>query len=188
MSVRKFQLRFFRCIPFAVFIAAAYGGLSGEFASSAEVEVDLSPGDRVNVTVFGHTDLSGEFELDALGRLSLPLIGDIAAAGVTPSELQEVIVNELQPEFLINPRVTVQLLSFRPFYILGEVNSPGSYPYVGGMTVISAVAVAGGFTPRARINRLTIRRTVNGVQTEVTATRDMEIQAGDVIEVPERFF
>jgi len=153
-----------------------------------ETEVRLGPGDRVQVTVFGHEDLSGEFEVDNTGRLSLPLIESVRAQGLLPDELELLIVDALQPEFLINPRVTVQLLSFRPFYILGQVNSPGSYPYTGGMTVVNAVAVAGGYTPRARIKRIIIQRTVEGEQTEIAASPEMEIMPGDVIEVPERFF
>jgi len=150
--------------------------------------VRLSPGDRVLVTVFGHQDLSGEFEVNAMGSLNLPLVQDLPAQGVTLHELEQLIINKLQPDYLINPRVTVQLLSLRPFYILGEVNAPGSYPYSGGMTVVNAVAIAGGYTHRARVKRITIKRTVDDDQVEIPATPDMEIMPGDVINIPERFF
>lgn len=150
--------------------------------------VKLNPGDLVQITVFGHEDLSGEFELDAAGRLSLPLIEDISAVGVTLDELEQLIVEELRPDYLINPRVTAQLLSAQPIYILGEVNSPGSYPYRSGMSVVNAVAVAGGYTYRARVRRVVIRRVVDDVQVELRAEPEMEILPGDVIEVPERYF
>lgn len=148
----------------------------------------LSVGDTVQITVFGHDDLSGEFEIDAMGRLSLPLVEDIRAQGLTLNELEEAVVASLKPDILINPRVTAQLLSFRPFYILGEVNSPGSYPYSADMTVMRAVAVAGGFTHRARESRIVIRRSMEGDETEIDVKDDTRVLPGDVIEVPERFF
>lgn len=157
-------------------------------AHSQDAHVVLSPGDRVQITVFGHEDLSGEFEIDATGRLSLPLISDVAAQGLSLDELESAIVDELQPDYLINPRVTAQLLSLRPFYILGQVNNPGSYPYTGDMTIMRAVAVAGGFTPRARIKRIVIRRSMDGEEAEIRAGENAVVLPGDVIEVPERFF
>jgi len=156
--------------------------------AAEEANVQLSPADRVQVSVFGHADLSGEFEIDAMGRLSLPLIGGLSADGLTIEELETAIVDALQPEYLLNPRVTVQLISLRPFYILGEVNAPGSYTYTGDMTVVRAVAVAGGFTRRARTKRIVIRRVVDGVETEIPADNDTVVQPGDVINIPERFF
>ena len=153
-----------------------------------EDQIVLSPGDRVQIAVFGHQDLSGEFEIDAMGRLSLPLIQDISVQGLTIDELEEAVVNALKPDILINPRVTAQLLSLRPFYILGEVNAPGSYPYTADMTVMRAVAVAGGFTHRARENRIVIRRSMDGEETELAVSDDSKVLPGDVIDVPERFF
>jgi protein involved in polysaccharide export with SLBB domain len=161
---------------------------AGTVMADDEPEVRLGPGDRVLVTVFGHEDLSGEFEINTMGRLTLPLVQNVQAQGVTTNELEQLIIDKLQPDYLINPRVTVQLLSFRPFYILGEVNAPGSYPFSGGMTVVNAVAVAGGYTHRAREKRIVIKRTVDGEQVEIPATAETEIMPGDVIEVPERFF
>ena len=131
------------------------GLLLPAFAVEAdEPEVILSPADRVQISVFGHEDLSGEFEIDALGRISMPLIKDIPAQGLTLDELEQAIVEALQPDYLLNPRVTAQLVSLRPFYILGEVNTPGSYPIIGDMTVVRAVAIAGGYTHRARTKRI----------------------------------
>jgi len=162
--------------------------LAFQSVSAQDAHVTLSPADRVQVTVFGHEDLSGEIEVDTMGRISMPLVGNIPAQGLTLDELEQAIIDALQPDYLLNPRVTAQLLSLRPFYILGEVNAPGSYPFTGDMTVVRAVAVAGGFTHRARSKRIVIRRIVDGVETEMAADEDTEVQPGDVIEVPERFF
>jgi len=148
----------------------------------------LSAGDKLRITVYGHEDLSGEFEVDATGHVSLPLIGDIAAVDGTANDLEIAITDALQPDFLKNPRVSAELLNYRPFYIFGEVKSPGGYPYTSGMTIISAVAVAGGFTYRARKNRIRIIRGSDDDQVELEGKDDTPIQPGDVIEVPERFF
>ena len=148
----------------------------------------LSVGDNLRVTVYGHEDLSGEFEVDSTGSISLPLIGDIKVTGWTANELEAAIVDVLQPDYLKSPRVSVEFVDYRPFYIFGEVKSPGSYPYTSGMTVISAVAVAGGFTYRARKGRIRILRGTADDQVELEAENDTLILPGDVIEIPERFF
>jgi polysaccharide export outer membrane protein len=153
-----------------------------------ELEYQLSVGDKLRITVYGHEDLSGEFEIDSTGNISLPLAGDIKAAGGTANDLEASIVDALRPDYLKNPRISAELLNYRPFYIFGEVKTPGSYPYTSGMTVISAVAVAGGFTYRARKNRITIQRGKDDDQVELEADDDTQIRPGDVIEVPERFF
>ena len=173
-------------IGFTIFAAARAPGQDSAVAEGAEVI--LGPGDRVQVTVFGHEDLSGELEIDARGRLSLPLGSAVVAQGLTIDELESAIVDSLRPDYLVDPRVTAQLVSLRPFYILGEVNAPGSYPYASDMTIMKAVAIAGGFTPRARSKRVVIRRVVDGEETEVAAEDETVVRPGDVIEVPERFF
>jgi protein involved in polysaccharide export with SLBB domain len=148
----------------------------------------LAAGDQLRVSVYGHDDLSGEFEVDGNGQLSLPLIQDIDAANKTLNELETDITNELQPDYLKNPRVSVEVLSYRPFYIVGEVNEPGSYPYVSGMTVINGVALAGGFTYRAQKNRIKIIRAGGDSKQEIEASASTEVMPGDVIEIGERFF
>jgi polysaccharide biosynthesis/export protein VpsN len=148
----------------------------------------LASGDTVRVVVFGHPDLSGEFQLDDTGRVAMPLIPPIAAAGMTASELEVQITNALQPDYLVNPHVTVDVLSARPFFILGEVNKPGSYPHAAGLTVVNAVALAGGYTYRAARRKLTIIRAADPDQTKVHAEEATPVAPGDVIEVPERHF
>lgn len=148
----------------------------------------LGAGDQLRITVFGHEDLSGEFDVDGSGDISMPLIDNVRAEGKTPNELEAAIVSELSPDYLKDPRVSVDVLSYRPFYIFGEVNEPGSYAYVNGMTVLNAVAMAGGFTYRARTGEVQIIRATDQSRTPQEAQRDTFVLPGDVIEVPERFF
>jgi len=148
----------------------------------------LGPGDQLRVTVFGHEDLSGEFEVDGSGNISMPLINNVVAKGKTPDELEEAIVDQLSPDYLKDPRVSIDVLNYRPFYIFGEVNAPGSYPYVNGITVLNAVAMAEGFTYRARTSEVQIIRAADETRTPQPAQRDTVVLPGDVIEVPERFF
>ncbi len=151
-------------------------------------EYRLATGDRLKVTVYGHEDLSGEFEVDASGDISLPLVNEIRAAGRTLDELQAAIVAALQPDYLRQPRVSVELLSLQPVYVLGEVAAPGSYPFHSGMTVVNAIAEAGGFTYRARRNHIRIVRSEGDDSVELPAELNTPLQPGDVIEIPERFF
>jgi len=140
----------------------------------------------VRVTVFGHPDLSGDFQVGTSGSIALPLVGEVPAAGSSPRELEVAIANVLSPDYLKNPKVAVEVLTYRPFYIIGEVKSPGSYSYVNGMRVINAVALAGGFTYRAREDELYITRAEDGEK--IPATQATVVRPGDVIEVPQRFF
>ena len=148
----------------------------------------LGAGDQVRMTVFRHEDLSGEFEIDGEGYFAMPLVGEILTSGLTARELENEIEIRLKGGgYLINPQVSIEVLNYRPFYIIGEVNSPGSYQYVNGMTVINAVALAGGFSYRADQNDIVINRGgSNGPQIE--ALFDTAVLPGDIIEVPERFF
>lgn len=147
----------------------------------------LGRGDRVHVSVFGHDDLSGEFDVGASGAISLPLVGDVPAQGRTRQELEQAIRDKLQPDYLRNPQVSVDILKYRPFYILGEVKNPGSYPYANGMTVINAVALAGGYTYRAQENKIYIIRE-NEPGKKQRVDQNTLVLPGDTIEVPERFF
>lgn len=148
----------------------------------------LAVGDRVKVTVFGQEDLSGEFDVSGSGDIVMPLIREVPARDRTVAELQAAIVAALSPNYVKNPRVSVDVLSYRPIYIIGEVTTPGGYPYANGMTVVNAIAVAGGFTYRARKSKITIQREEAGDVVKVAAALDTPVKPGDVIEVPERFF
>ncbi len=168
------------------------GNPSKEQAAKVQAELatsyTLGPGDRVRVTVFGHEDLSGEFEVDGSGMISPPLVRNIKAQGLTVRQVEKIIADRLSPDYLRNPSVSVEVMNYRPFYIFGEVNSPGSYPYVNGMTVVNAVAMAGGYTYRARQSTARLTRATDNSRTPESVDRDTPVLPGDVIEVPERYF
>ena len=152
------------------------------------VQYQLGAGDRIRVVVFGQADLSGEFQLDGNGRISLPLLREIKAAGLTVSELESTITSKLTPDYLINPKVSIEVLNYRPFFIIGEVRNPGQYPYVSGMTVLTAVALAGGYTYRAKDNKALITHAQHLTKNKNVGTRDTEILPGDIIEIPEKYW
>ena len=148
----------------------------------------LGPGDRLKLTVFGHPKESGEFEVDSLGKVSHPLIGGIDARGKTVAAFQEHVRKTLDEKFIVNPKVSVEVLNYRPFYIYGEVNRGGSYPYVVGLTVRRAVAIAGGFTRRARkAPVLLVRDEADGVR-KLDKELDEIVLPGDIVEVQRRLF
>lgn len=149
----------------------------------------LGAGDRMRIIVYGQENLTGEYVLDGSGVLAFPLIGQVQAKGMTPAQLEQAIVSRLHPDFLRNPSVSVEVMTRRPFYIIGEVKNPGSYPYVSGMLVINAIALAGGFTYRARESSFYIKRNdASGQPGRVSATQETPVQPGDVIMVRERYF
>ncbi|MBB6251929.1 polysaccharide export outer membrane protein [Nitrospirillum iridis] len=157
--------------------------------SVAAADYQLGPGDRVRITVFGQQDLSGEYAVDGTGALSFPLVGQVHAGSMTASQLGKSLETSLSPAYIKNPHISVEVLSYRPFYILGEVKTPGSYAYVSGMTVLNAVALAGGFTYRARDDDFRLQRTAkDGNKTQVDAEPTTPVQPGDVITVRERYF
>jgi polysaccharide export outer membrane protein len=148
----------------------------------------LGAGDQVRVTVFRHEDLSGEFQLDGEGFFALPLVGEVKGGGKTVRDLEVDIEDSFRDGgYLVNPQVSLEVLNYRPFYILGEVNQPGSYPYVNGMTVINAVALAGGYTYRASQGSITVQRGGSNSD-KVAVGPTSQVLPGDIISVPERFF
>jgi len=148
----------------------------------------LGPGDKLQISVFNQEDLSGEYTISGGGSFSMPLIGSVTAKGVTVAELQEQIINKLKPDFLRNPRVSIEVLNYRPFYIMGEVMRPNSYPYVDGMTYMTAVAIAGGFTYRAKKSYALVKRNDDPNVEEVEVKMNELVQPGDIIRINERFF
>lgn len=165
--------------------------LFGPVAANA-VESDqqyrLGVGDKLRVTVFGHKALSGDYVVSGNGEVVLPLIRGVRASGLTTGQLTDAIVSRLRPDYLVNPRVTIALLDYRPFYILGEVRKPGDYPYVEGMTVLNAVALAGGFAPHAKRDKVVIERGNGPTRKKLKARVGVRVQPGDIITVRERFF
>lgn len=173
-----------------VTISLALAGVveSTSVQAADPLQYQLGPGDRIVVTVFGHEDLSGEFELDGQGRIALPLIGEVALARQTLRQAEQQVVSLLKPDYLVNPRVSIQVTNYRPFYILGEVNRPGSYPYVNGLTVVQAVAIAGGYTYRARESEVSVQRAGDPKGSDRPAGPATVVLPGDVINVPQRYF
>lgn len=154
--------------------------------AAAPGEYVLGIGDKLRITVFGESDLSGEFEVSSTGQIAMPLIGAIPASGQTVDHVQTALRDRLADGYLRDPRVSIEVLTYRPFFILGEVMKPGGYGYVNGMTVVNAVALAGGYTYRADKGDIQIKR--GGSEVEQDAGEQTAVQPGDVIRVPERFF
>ncbi|QJU57267.1 polysaccharide export protein [Sphingomonas sp. AP4-R1] len=147
----------------------------------------LGPGDKLQITVYGEEDLSSEQQVGPDGTVAIPLIGRVPATGRTTTALTDEIRSKLAEGFVQNPSVTVTITTYRPFYILGEVNTPGQYEYANGMTVMSAVARAGGFTYRAKKGEVFVKH-AGGQEERVKLTGDLPIQPGDTIRVGERYF
>jgi polysaccharide export outer membrane protein len=152
-------------------------------------EYRVAPGDRIRVLVLSDAELSGEYEVDSAGMISARMAGRISVVGLTPAEIEEVLRTRYRADGLLRvPRLTVDLVMRRPFYILGEVSRPGSYPYVSGINVAQAAAIAGGFTRRASKVRITIQRFNQTHGMEESVTEDSPVGPGDIIRVPERWF
>lgn len=160
---------------------------SAHAASSNEIDYRLGSGDKLRVIVFGEQDLSGEFDVTGTGKVSLPLIGAVQASGLTLDEFTSEIADKLKEGYLTNPKVSVEVLNYRPFYIIGEVDKPGEYPYTNGMNVLNAVAVAGGYTYRANQDQVYITRGGKD-ESQFAASQSVPVLPGDIVRVPERFF
>jgi polysaccharide export outer membrane protein len=159
--------------------------VSGEAAAVCQDDAyRLGTGDGLRITVFGQEDLSREVEVDSAGRITLPLIGDFLVVGRTLKDVEKMMVEALTPDYFRNPVVSVEVIEYRDFFILGEVANPGPYPYVGKMTVITAVAMAGGFTYRAVEDEFLLQH--DGQQ--IHAGKEACVLPGDVVQVRERFF
>ena len=148
----------------------------------------LDSGDRLRIVVFGQDGLSNSYVVDASGHIAMPLIGTVLARGATTDELSSRIGDQLRQGFIKEPHVAVEVEAYRPFFILGEVTQPGQYPYVADMTAETAVAIAGGFGPRAFRGTVTVTRVIHGQQVRLTVPVSYPIRPGDTINVQERWF
>jgi polysaccharide export outer membrane protein len=188
--VRHVGWRVLSGVLFLTMVLSACGAPSVPIASMvppAENSYRLGAGDKIRVSVFGEPNLTGEYQLDGGGTVTLPLIGRVKAAGLTSDELKKSLERNYR-EYLKAPDVSVAILNYRPFYIVGEVNKPGNYPYVSGITVINAVAIAGGFTYRANTSNFYVQRKKNDTSSQIFAEQTTEVRPGDVIIVRERYF
>lgn len=152
------------------------------------IEYRLGSGDELKVTVFDEERLSGEFLVNGAGRVAFPLVGEVEAAGKTLPEFAEALQKRLQEGFLREPRVAVEVTNYRPFFILGEVNDPGTYPFSANLTVLNAVATAGGFTYRADSRRVYIKHVGQPNERQYSLTGATPVQPGDTIRIGERRF
>lgn len=148
----------------------------------------LGPSDKLRVTVYGEPELSGDFVVDGAGYVSLPLIDSVEAEGLTVREFERLAEEKFADGYLREPRVSAEVLNFRPFYILGEVGQPGEYPYTNGLTVMNAIATAEGFTYRANKKYVVIKTADSDKEVRVELTPALKVQPGDTIQVLERFF
>ncbi|MFN7178801.1 polysaccharide biosynthesis/export family protein [Hyphomonas sp.] len=156
--------------------------------TQASTAYTLGSSDKVRITVFGHQDLSGEFEVDGTGSISLPLIGQMTAQGLTTAQLEQSIATSLASGYILNPRVSAEVINYRPFYILGEVGNPGTYPYTNGLTVQNAVAAAGGFTYRANKRIVYIKSMDSDREVAYELTPMTVVKPGDTLRIGERIF
>jgi polysaccharide biosynthesis/export protein len=157
-------------------------------AIAPEGRYRLDSGDRLRIVVFGQDGLTNSYAVDASGHIAMPLIGSVSARGLTTDELSSRIGDRLRQGFVREPHVAVEVEAYRPFFILGEVTQPGQYPYVADMTVETAVAIAGGFGPRAYRQTVELTRIVNGRQEQMTVPTSYALRPGDTINVHERWF
>src|ERR1700728_1334080 len=155
---------------------------------TAEGPYTLDSGDRLRIVVFGQDGLTNSYFVDASGHIAMPLIGSVSAHGTTTHELSNRSAEKLRQAFLREPHVAVEIEAYRPFFILGEVTQPGQYPYVANMTAETAIAIAGGFTPRAFRRDLVVSRTADGVATRMTVPLNFPLRPGDTVNVQERWF
>jgi len=148
----------------------------------------LDAGDKLRVVVYGQDGLTNTYAIEAGGSITLPLIGTVPARGRTTAELASAITAKLRNGYIREPSVAVEIESYRPFFILGEVAAPGQYPYVPNMTVESAVAIAGGFSPRARRDTVTLTHTDGGGTARYAVPLGTSVSPGDTVMVGERWF
>ena len=171
--------------------AMAYGGPPGVAlvpAETASPAYTLDSGDRLRVVVFGQDGLTNSYAVDTAGNITMPLIGPVRARGRTTTQVSASLVTRLRQGFLREPHVAVEVEAYRPFFILGEVTLPGQYPYVANMTVETAVAIAGGYTPRAFKRKIEITRPVEGLTEKRTVSPNYPVRPGDTIVIAERWF
>ena len=158
------------------------------FRAQLTAPYTLASGDRIRIIVFGQDALSNSYAVNGSGMISMPLIGDVPVVSLTTSEAERLIESKLRGGFLRDPHVSAEVEAFRPFFILGEITTAGQFPFISGMTVQKAIAVAGGFTPRADRSSATITRMVNGTQISAKVPLAYPLRPGDTVTVEERFF
>jgi polysaccharide export outer membrane protein len=164
---------------------AAYSPMPARTHDSA---YRLDAGDKLRIVVYGQDGLTNTYTVGANGAITMPLIGSVRARGLTPAELARNITDRLRTNYIREPYVAAEIETYRPFFILGEVAAPGQYPYVPNMTAESAVAIAGGYSPRARRDEVTVTHTTSAGPYKIVVPPTTPISPGDTIVVGERWF
>lgn len=175
-------------VALALVTAGCSGGPAETAATQGIVVYKLAPDDRIKVVVYGEDDLSGEYLVGSDGQVSFPLIGSVKAGGLSLAQFRTELATRLQGRYLKDPRVSADIVAYRPFYILGEVNRPGQYPYRVGLTLNAAVATAGGYTYRANQKVVAIQHLGASGEERFRINSDLQVSAGDTVRVLERFF
>jgi polysaccharide export outer membrane protein len=193
-SVRLFDL--LSALGFCLTVTGC-GGVAAPPASSVELQAlkaaaaavqPLQPGEKIHVIVYGESSLTGEYLIDPSGFVSLPLAGTVKAEGLTPGQLGQQLATRFKgSNYLKSPQITVEVVEFRPFYILGEIQKPGAYPYIGGLNILSAFAIGGGRTYRANRSIVLIQHAGEKIMHEYDLDWPIPILPGDIIEVPRRY-
>jgi polysaccharide biosynthesis/export protein len=178
----------FAASPRSAYAAAPAAYPAAQRPTAYDAPYRLDAGDRLRVVVFGQEGLTNTYAIDAGGSITMPLIGAVGARGRTPAGLAAEISAKLRNGFIREPSVAVEVETYRPFFILGEVAAPGQYPYVPNMTVESAVAIAGGFSPRAKRDSVTLTHTDSAASSRTVVPLPTPLSPGDTILVGERWF
>ena len=153
------------------------------------VALRLQTGDQLKITVYGEEALSGVYEISPAGNITMPLIGQMTAAGYTKEDVERALATAYaNGKFLQDPKITISVVTYRPFYILGEVQTPGRYAYTTGLDVLTAVATAGGFTYRADKTSVLIRHPGETLWREYSLAAPLPVVPGDLIRIPEKYF
>lgn len=163
-------------------------GTTKQLQSASLEDYKLGPGDRLRIVIYDEPTLSNEYVVSPKGRIAFPLIGDIQAEGLTITDFSRTLETALKQGFLKNPQASAEVLMYRPFYILGQVQRPGTYPFAAGMTVMSAAATAGGFTYRAETHRVYIKHVGQDAEVAYDLTSQTPVQPGDTVRIGERIF
>jgi len=182
------MLAMFACLSTAAASAAPAAVTPAASTAGGKDDYRLDAGDKLKLTVFGEPALTGEYVVGSNGRMALPLIGEVGAKGATTTEVETMIETKLRDGYLRDPRVSLEVMTHRPFYILGEVNKPGEYPYTADLTVVRAVATANGFTYRANKKQVFIRHAGEAAEKAYPAESSQPLAPGDTVRVAERFF
>jgi polysaccharide export outer membrane protein len=169
-----------------------YVAVGGPYAAAPVIAYDapytLDTGDRLRISVFGQEGLTNSYSVDVSGSITMPLIGAVRARGLTPARLSQSISERLRQGFIREPHVTLEVEAYRPFFVLGEVTTPGQYAYVPNMTAETAVAIAGGFGPRAERSKISVTRNIGGQSVQSSVPLNYPLRPGDTLRIDERWF